>query len=963
MLYSWQPFRRQSFAMNRRIDVFWPVLWVCLMAPSLSTANSAADAGLQLRVVEAVTDRYILPNHLPQPASEQALAMRAAPGEFEPGSFVLYAGDAEEGPLRVTATPLRNSEGAPLAGAELDIRIVKRWYQASFGDKGDKSLRYLTPELLVYDDKLVRTEGEDNFVRAANDEYIKTSGAGMNIRRQVIPVEDFPVRDAKTLQPLTIAAGSNRQFWVTLHTPKGSMPGMYSAEIAVQRGDRVVLSLPVSVELLPIALAQPALEVSIYYRGQLDRNLPYGSISAEVKSEAQYLADLRNMKAHGINSPTIYQRYESGLLKRVLQLWEDAGLAPENLYYLGLTVVGNNDGIVPKSLGRNVGDVIKLAQQSGVDQVYFYARDEALGDGLVYQFPFWDAVRDAGGKILAAGWQTNADRPGNFDVTGGNEDIFACLGTLRREEAERWHAKGRKIYSYQNPTGGYEVPETWRRNYGLLLWQKDFDGAIPYAYQDGEGRIWFDFDSRKNRDLAFTYPTVDEPVDTLQWEGFREGVDDLRYLNTLQLALDSASGDAADAARAWLAELKNSVLARADLDAVRAQMVAHILSLQGAPKANWAITQHSVAAAAANGSVRVRWQTDARAPGDVLVQQQGQQRDAQLQKLRSGGAAFSHSVETSSLPQGSVFDYRIVDDSVATPEVTRQLASGRFASSPAMELRDASATPVGDSYRVSANISSDYESGVAIDWQRSLLGWWRFSADDDGDIEDESTWGHTAELQSDARIGAGRFGSGAILDGEGDFVSVSDIEIEENGTATIEGWFRFDRFAMDIQSNLAVFSGLYQHAANNYFYFARTNDYFFVGDRIEQGVWHHIALTWSGDVSTATLYVDGDPVRITVMGSIEEVPAIDGLSIGRSSGILGRILGSAKGLLAGGVDEVRVWDRMLSADEVRAAFSRNRESRVDIDYRFNADRDPVWRVIGANAADQRLPEIEQPLSR
>jgi len=61
---------------------------------------------------------------------------------------------------------------------------------------------------------------------------------------------------------------------------------------------------------------------------------------------------------------------------------------------------------------------------------------------------------------------------------------------------------------------------------------------MNYAYQstDGNPDIWNDFTSlRGNRNMTFTYPTTNGVVDTLQWEGHREGVTDIRYASTLAM--------------------------------------------------------------------------------------------------------------------------------------------------------------------------------------------------------------------------------------------------------------------------------------------------------------------------------------------------------------------------------------------------------------------------------------------
>lgn len=76
-------------------------------------------------------------------------------------------------------------------------------------------------------------------------------------------------------------------------------------------------------------------------------------------------------------------------------------------------------------------------------------------------------------------------------------------------------------------------------------------------------------------------------IDTIAWEGYREGVDDIRYGTTLKLAIAKArqSGDAdslalAEQANAWL---ENVDVERCDLDEVRLEMIRYILRVGGQP--------------------------------------------------------------------------------------------------------------------------------------------------------------------------------------------------------------------------------------------------------------------------------------------------------------------------------------------------------------------------------------------
>jgi len=60
---------------------------------------------------------------------------------------------------------------------------------------------------------------------------------------------------------------------------------------------------------------------------------------------------------------------------------------------------------------------------------------------------------------------------------------------------------------------------------------------MTYAYQHAMGSIWNDFDHEIYRDLVFAYPTENGVIDTIAWEGFREAVDDVRYITTLEIQL------------------------------------------------------------------------------------------------------------------------------------------------------------------------------------------------------------------------------------------------------------------------------------------------------------------------------------------------------------------------------------------------------------------------------------------
>ena len=219
-----------------------------------------------------------------------------------------------------------------------------------------------------------------------------------------------------------------------------------------------------------------------------------------------------------------------------------------------------------------IWEISALCREYGYGDVYFYGIDEAKGERLAAQKATWGTVQDAGGKTFVACYY------GTFEAMG---PLLNCAVLAHRpdpEEAAKWHGVGSEAFTYAYPQVGVEEPETYRRNFGLVLWKAGFDGAMDYAYQHGFGHVWNDFDSSNYRDHNFTYPTVNGVVGTLAWDGFREAVDDVRYVTTLEAAIKASDdADAAKQAQEWLDALEPDT---ADLYETRARMVEWIGRLE-----------------------------------------------------------------------------------------------------------------------------------------------------------------------------------------------------------------------------------------------------------------------------------------------------------------------------------------------------------------------------------------------
>jgi len=197
------------------------------LCASLLAFQLALAEPLVVHIVPAISDNSILPDAIrPDEPGPDTLSIVAAPDQFEPASFVIYANEPLDD-LQVKVGELRDAQGKPLNRATIDIRVVKRWYQSRFGfgtDTFDPRMRFMVSELLLYDDDLVQVRGADNYLRLQTGEYrnISTPARNQGEMRVTPRIEEFPVKDAAELQPFSISKSSNKQLWLTVYVPPGA---------------------------------------------------------------------------------------------------------------------------------------------------------------------------------------------------------------------------------------------------------------------------------------------------------------------------------------------------------------------------------------------------------------------------------------------------------------------------------------------------------------------------------------------------------------------------------------------------------------------------------------------------------------------------------------------------------------------------------------------------------------------
>lgn len=509
-----------------------------------------------------------------------SLRLVATPGECEAASFVVEAADTVAG---LAFTPAALADGARTLPAEqIDLRIVKCWYQGATAwqsGAGGADGRRLIPELLLRDDSLVQADPN----RQTN---LRRTEKGVLDLSDPLPQGpgELPVADAATLRPVAIRRGESRQFWLTVKVPAGQPPGLYRGEIAVRADGRAWPPLRLAVRVLPFSLPPPESYVrpgSAYLTalGGGGDLATAGGATVRARTEAQLLVEFRNRREHNELHPLFSDpACPEETFRTLVRLRREAGLAIRPILGLGYACpVDPGDPTGAAHFAETaIHPLLRLVNEvCGHRELYLVGRD-AAGEDLSRQRAWWEAALDTGARIMTWGWD------GHYRAMGDLIDLHARRGAPDRMQALSWHRSGGRVVQGGDPVGGLENPERSRRSFGFLAYQACYDGVVGERYWDE--RPWEEFDPSRNRPRNMVYPTIDGVIDTLAWEGFREGIDDIRYATLLKRMAWSVLGQIRAPAHARAREalhLLELMDARsANLDTLRLELVAAILDLQ-----------------------------------------------------------------------------------------------------------------------------------------------------------------------------------------------------------------------------------------------------------------------------------------------------------------------------------------------------------------------------------------------
>ena len=534
--------------------------------------------------VPAMSDVQRLPDVYPFDANPgEPVRIFAAKGEYEPGSFLVYP-LKNLGKVSFSLTPFRSKDGKTFPAKQLDLKVIKVWYQnqnAWYSYFGDTDFK-LCPELLLNDEDLIRvdTEKKANYARLKNKDG-STTEQWINPPRQMnkryfehyrdtydfMPMrENF--RDAKTLQPVLLEEGSFKNFFLTAHVTKDIAPAIYKGAVRLtDKSGKQLGEIPVELRVLPFELPAP----KCYFDPDFDfRVASYSYISVNMIMEEnggdrelaikQLESVLRDQVAHNQNMH--WMRDELDLTYKVMQ---KVGMCTNPV--IVTTGVPSRD-YSPELLEADAQrKAAWFDKHFGHHNVYIGYGDEPGAGWLVEVRPIFHAYQKAGLKFIIAG------RDSVFFKTGHIYDWHnIAKDAVDDSSTALWNkVGGSHIAWYACMHVGPENPAFNRRQYSALC---------NYAHHLGP----YDDDSEGYRPMIFAYGIYDGVLDTIQWEGFREGIDDIRYATLMTtLARQAKESDDLDTryeGRKALQLLVKFNRESGDLNALRLEMTRTILKLQ-----------------------------------------------------------------------------------------------------------------------------------------------------------------------------------------------------------------------------------------------------------------------------------------------------------------------------------------------------------------------------------------------
>jgi hypothetical protein len=459
----------------------------------------------------------------------KTLGARAARGETISLSFELES-DYDVAKVRVSCATFGNEIGAS-AAIEGDVYIAHTWKQAGIGVYQADAVD--VKELLLKDDSAGLNDGYERRFR--------------NWRHIFKPHHEYRPPDLRLTGEAhtSLRRGERKSFLLLIRTENTATRGRYQSHIQINYGGDNNIMLPVDLEILPFALDEAAQDIFLWYHGKLDWR-----DAKNYLSEDAFRKQLQAIRDHGFTSISLSE-IDREHAQRALEIVEEVG-------FTGNVVLLPPFPANPHTL--NYSRIKLLVYLSDEIDVHIAHPDACKSDAnklIEYHKINWQRARQWGlNSFCSLVHESFAHRFFNTDDIGYAPDTLSYYLAHNRDYMHiSTHIPARRKPTYYYWQCFQEKPNLNRVLAGIYLWKTKATGVAPYCFQNMPVypfSPYNDFDEwipdfhvgqirRPFKDHMTTYPARSGIIPTLQWEGLRDGITDLRYLTTLDNRLNRAA--------------------------------------------------------------------------------------------------------------------------------------------------------------------------------------------------------------------------------------------------------------------------------------------------------------------------------------------------------------------------------------------------------------------------------------
>ncbi|MFZ1626983.1 MAG: LamG domain-containing protein [Candidatus Moraniibacteriota bacterium] len=307
----------------------------------------------------------------------------------------------------------------------------------------------------------------------------------------------------------------------------------------------------------------------------------------------------------------------------------------------------------------------------------------------------------------------------------------------------------------------------------------------------------------------------------------------------------------------------------------------------------------------------------------------------------SGSDIYIDGVASNATKTGTIGNLGDLSNSVALAIGAESDAGNPFAGSldeTRMYNRALSASEIeslyalGQSDKINSSVSQKQGTGRL---DSGLAGYWKLDENTGTSAGDASTNGNTGTLTNGPTWTTGQIGSAVTFDGSNDHVSVADSKsLDITNTLTIASWIKptsvsptgdksiVRKEGADYSDNYSLILGGGGDAASGNIGFIYNSvgwRVFDSGYKLPDTQWHHVAVTFNYSNTQLLFYVDGLLVSTkTIVANL--TTNTNALNIGMDVN---------NKYFSGSIDEVRIYNRALSVDEVSQLYRLAAPTGVD----------------------------------